>query len=586
MAEPVRYSLSWQDANDHLFDIAIAFTAPVDEPRLHLPAWRPGRYAIQNYAANVRQWSAEGEGGRALAIRKDGKSSWRIQARRGEDVTVRYRYFAGILDAGSSFLDASEAYFNGTNLFMWIDGLRDQTASLVVHVPESWAIETQLPRRSDGTFLARDYDHLIDSPTIASASLVRHAFEENGATIHLVFTAADRIDTGQFVEPLRAIVRSQAALFGGLPFSEYRFLFHGGDRWHGVEHEESCSIVFQRTQLLNAKKGDDAYDHLLSIASHELFHVWNVKRIIPALFLPYDYTAETTTRLLWAMEGITSYYGDLTLARCGVWDVPRYLEHLRKEMQTLEGLPGREVMSLAQASFDSWLHDPSHMHDKANAWFSFYNKGELVAAVLDLTIRSKTAGAHSLDDVIRAMWEEYGRSVQEVIQGGAGAHPRGLEEDAIERIAGRVTGLDLRELFEHYVEGTDPLPYAELLAWAGVEWSAAPEPRIELGVRARASERCLIADSIIAGAPAAEAGMLPGDEIVAVGRERTASDADLVRALAVASASEPTEILFARNGTVRSAFAVLRSDPVPRIALRLIESPTSEQRAFRDAWLG
>ena len=42
------------------------------------------------------------------------------------------------------------------------------------------------------------------------------------------------------------------------------------------------------------------------------------------------------------------------------------------------------------------LQDPAQLHDKTNASFSFYNKGELVAALLDLTIRSTTG--HSLDE--------------------------------------------------------------------------------------------------------------------------------------------------------------------------------------------
>src|SRR5687768_17497110 len=220
------YLLSWTNPAERLFDVDIRFTAPTDMPRLLLPAWRPGRYLIQNYAANVREW------GGSHHTWKDGKTSWRVDARAGEDVEFRYRYYAGVLDAGSSFLDDDEAYFSGTNLFMLIDGLRSQEQRLTIAAPVDWRIETQLPREDDHTFVARDYDHLVDSPTIAAATLTRHTFSEGGAKFHLVFRGDDGIDTEQFVDPIRAMARTQAELFGGLPFREYRFLNHVRDKWH------------------------------------------------------------------------------------------------------------------------------------------------------------------------------------------------------------------------------------------------------------------------------------------------------------------------------------------------------------------
>ncbi|HKO02506.1 MAG TPA: hypothetical protein VJ032_12465, partial [Thermoanaerobaculia bacterium] len=493
----VRYVLSWVDPDEHLFDIAITFVAPADDPVAHLPAWRPGRYLIQNYAANVREWSSN--------MTKIAKSSWRVAARAGEEVTITYRFFAGVLDAGSSFLDANEAYFNGSNLFMWIDGVRAEPATLTIAAPAEWNIETQLARGDANTFSARDYDHLIDSPTMCAATMTRHSFVEGDARIHLIFRNDEGIDTEQFVEPVHAIVRAQAARFGGLPLREYRFLYHVGDRWHGVEHEDSSSIIVKRAALIGATPGDDGYDHFLSLTAHELFHLWNVKRILPAAFAPYDYTIETPTRLLWAMEGVTSYFGDLSLVRAGLWTEQRYLDHLRQEIETLENAPGRELLSLAQSSFDAWLQEPAQMHDKANAWISFYNKGEIVAALLDLLLRMKSGV--TLEDVMLHLWREYGQT------------QRGLEEDAIERAVASVSGLDVRDFFARYVDGVDELPYAELLEAAGVEASfTSREP--SLGANVRRAEGRLVIDAVIRGGAAMAAGVLPGDELLAIDGNR------------------------------------------------------------------
>jgi predicted metalloprotease with PDZ domain len=525
----IRYSLSWRDPNAHLFDITIRFVAAHDAPRLMLPSWRPGRYLMQGYASNVREWSAN--------LAKVAPSVWQVDARRGDDVEVTYRYWAGVLDAGSSFLDRNEAYFNGSNLFMWIDGMRADECELTIET--DWPVATQLPRSGRRTFTARNYDHLIDSPTIAGLT-DEQTFEESGATFRMISIGCD---TAPYVEALRGVVREQTAVFGELPLSEYRFLIHGGDKWHGVEHEDSCSIVVKR----NAPEFDD---HFLSIASHELFHIWNVKRMMPAAFAPYDYTAPTPTALLWAMEGITSYYGDLALARSGAWTERRYLKHLAETIAELERSYARTHLSLAQASFDGWLQDPARTHDKGNAWYSFYTKGEIVAALLDLTLRAK---GRSLDEVMRVLWQQ-----------------RILDEEAVHRAAGEA------EFFERYVDGVEPLPYAELFARAGITFTS--ERRAStLGVRLTANGTI---ESIASDSTGAAAGLLPGDELIAVGGNRVRTQAELQQ---VAGGSrEEVEITFARAGILDVRRVPLRADGDVHIDLEIIE----DENALRREWLG
>jgi len=545
----VRYSISWQNPAERLYDITLSFRAAEDQPRLLLPVWRPGRYLIQNYAANVREWSA-GE----RRVWKEEKSAWRVDAAAGENVTVSYRYYAGILDAGSSFLDEDEAYFNGSNLFMMVEAQRSEEALLTVAAPAHWRIETQLARDDANTFRARDYDHLIDSPVVAAANFTRHTFRESGAVIHLVFIGDEGIDTAQFVDPMRAIVASQAKMFGGLPVGEYRFLVHVGDRWHGVEHEASCSIIAKRPALLAAGKGDEGYEHFLSLASHEFFHVWNVKRILPAGFAPYDLSRETLTRLLWVMEGVTSYYGDLTLVRSGIWDEARYLKHLASEIETLESSPGRRVLSLEQASFDAWLQGETH--DRANAMISFYNKGEVIAALLDLTIRR--TGQGSLDDVMRKM-----ASMPPLAEGDFRA--------AVESI------VEVGDFFERYVEGTDPLPYVDVFAHAGIEVRTQPRAEASLGATFRLDNGKLLVASVLRGGAGMDAGLLPGDELVAINGTRTSSEGDVNLMMRTA---QPAELLVARGGVIRQMTAAAKADPRVRVTL-----VPHEESPLRRAWL-
>jgi len=564
----IHYLLSWGDPLQRIYDIEVRFTAPSDDPRLLLPVWRPGRYLVQNYAANVRQFSAVDGAGAPLRNWKDDLSVWRVASRRGEAVTVRYRFYAGRLDAGSSFLDEREAYFNGSNLFMMIDGMRAAPAQLTVAAPAEWQFATQLPR--DGsTFSARDYDHLIDSPVIAAESLTRYTFNAAGARIHLVFVNDQGIDTEQYVEPVRDIIDAQARLIGELPFVEYHFLTHVGDRWHGVEHEDSCSIIAERAGMLAAHPGSEGYDHFLSIVSHEFFHVWNVKRLLPAVFAPYDYFRPVPTKLLWFFEGGTSYFGDLALVRAGIWTVDRYLDHLASQIALLENAPGREFLSAAQASFDGWLHDPAQMHDRTNSWFSFYNKGELLSLLLDLTIREKSGGERSLDDVFRVLWSGYERGEP------------GVAEDGLERAVAEV--VDVGDFFVRYVDGTDDLPYAELLATAGIEMhaSAVGEGRPAIGCTLREIGGALTVDGVYAHGAAGEAGLLAGDELIALDGTRVRTAADVQRILSTADDDEMLEALISRAGEMRPM--PIRASSDPRVEVRLSHEGTSERM---EQWLG
>ncbi len=565
---PVEYEISWSDPAERLYDIEIRFLAPADRPRLVLPSWRPGRYQIENFAMNVREWSA------GAAVWKDGKASWRIDVRAGDRVVMRYRYYAGVLDAGSSFLDPDEAYFNGSNLFMMVEGLREEPAVLLVRTPGQWRVETQLPHlstaargdRLEHRFEARDYDHLIDSPAIAAPRMTHHTFDDCGSAIHLVFLGDEGIDTLQYVEPLRAIARAQSAIFGEIPAREYRFLIHVGDRWHGVEHEDSSSIVARRDAVYGAKRGDEGYEHLLSIIAHELFHLWNVKRIVPAAFVPYDYTTEAPTRLLWAMEGVTSYFAALTMERAGVIDEQKYLDHLARVIGVIESSTASRHLSLAQASFDGWLQDPSRPHDKGNSWFSFYDKGEVIAAMLDLALRSRAG--RSLDEVVRHLWSEYGQS------------RRGLEEDGFECAVRLLGGNGFDEFFQRYVHGTERPPYEELFAAAGVAFEAAPRDPA-LGAKLRIAEGALIVDSVVRGGTAMAAGLLPGDELLAIDSMRTRSEADVQRIVAAAGEGSEIEITASRSGRLTRHRATLRRDGSVDVKLRVIE-PVNEIRA---AWL-
>ncbi len=572
MAAPpkIRYTLGWKDPHEQLFDIEISFRSNVREAELRLPSWRPGRYLIQNYAANVRSWEARNAAGRVLPMEKIDKSTWLVKTRPGEKLSVKYQFFAGVLNAGSSFLSPEEAYFNGSNLFMMIADQREDPALLELQVPDGWSVETQLEGHGKNSWYARDYDYLIDSPTIISPSLRVETFTEAGCQVRLVFQGGEGIDTAQFTEPVKRIVRAHAKLFDGIPAKQYRFLYHFADLWHGVEHEDSCSIALKRDEMLGAREGSEAFDHFLAITSHEFFHLWNVKRIMPAVFAPYDYSKESYTRLLWVMEGVTSYYGEKMLLLSGLWSRERYLDHLSTEINTLEASAGKRFLSVAQASFDAWLQEPAQMHDKARAWISFYNKGEIVAALLDLEMRKVTGGRRSLDDLMRQLWTRYARK------------SRGLDEDAIRKAVTSVTGKDLSSFFDRFVDGVDPLPYADQFAVAGVEVQTVESAGGKLrGVTLQPGARLLVSST--------EAGseLKVLDEIVALGDRRVLSEAAMGKMLSALPASAGSaELTIARDGRLVRVNVPIDRIVSSRLRLSIAATRSETQDQLLNQWLG
>jgi predicted metalloprotease with PDZ domain len=341
----------------------------------------------------------------------------------------------------------------------------------------------------------------------------------------IALTGRHRADLPRLARDLRRVCEHHIGFFGmPAPMKRYVFLIMAvGEGYGGLEHRASTALLCSRDDL--PREGEtgvsERYRTFLGLASHEYFHAWNVKRIKPSAFVPYDLDRENYTTLLWAFEGITSYYDDLALVRCGLISRKEYLELLGRSITTHLRAPGRLKQSLADSSFDAWIKYYRQDENSPNAIVSYYGKGSLVALCLDLFIRGETRGRKSLDDVMRALWLRHGRT-------GVG-----VGEEEIEQLAEEVTGLKLRRHFDHWLRSTRELPLKDLLARHGVEMDLRPAesssdkggkpaaskaagPRAALGVRARTEGRDLVVTHVLDGGPALEAGLAAGDVLVAI----------------------------------------------------------------------
>jgi predicted metalloprotease with PDZ domain len=533
MTEPIRYRIVPGKPEAHLYRVSCTVAEPDPSGQeFALPAWIPGSYMIREFARHIVSIRAESRS-RPVAVEKLDKHTWRVRPARGP-VTVVCEVYARDLSVRGAYLDTRQAFFNGACVFLRPRGQESAPCELEILRPRGaryrdWTVATAMTRggaklHGFGTYLASDYDELIDHP-VAMGELTLAGFRACGVPHDIAIAGRHRADVARLARDLKRLCEQHIRFFGEpAPMKRYVFLiFALGEGYGGLEHRASTALLCSREDL--PRRGEaqvsERYRTLLGLASHEYFHTWNVKRIKPAAFTPYDLEREGYTALLWAFEGVTSYYDDLALVRCGLIERKDYLELLGRAITVHLRAPGRRRQTLAESSFDAWIKYYRPDENSPNATVSYYAKGSLVALCLDMLIRDKTRGKKSLDDVMRALWRRHGMT-------GVG-----VEEDGIESLAEEVTGLKLRRVFDEWLRSTHELPLQTLLAKRGVDMVLRPAESSSdkggrtasaktagglalLGVGARANAEDAVLTHVLEGGAAQQAGLAAGDAIVAV----------------------------------------------------------------------
>jgi predicted metalloprotease with PDZ domain len=538
---------------------------------MFMPVWTPGSYLVREYARHVEALTAEAP----AVVTKIRKNAWSVESGGAARVVVRYSVYANELTVRTSHVDDTHAFLVGAALFMGIEGHERLGARVEIEAPREWRVSTALEAAGAG-FVAHDFDALVDCP-IELGTHREERFDVLGKphryTVWPAGVAVDA-DIRRLVDDTSTIVKQEAGLFGGtLPYDKYEMLLHLTSRGRGgLEHAASAALVASPAAFATR----DGYLDLLSLVAHELFHAWNVKRIRPEGLAPYRYQEECYTRLLWWFEGGTSYYDWRVLRLARLCTVDEYLDHLATEVAYLDHTPGRLVHALEDASFDAWVKLYRPDENTANSTVSYYRKGELVCALLDIEIRARTGGRATLDHVLAALWREYG------------LRNRPVPENGMQEIFESVAGVPLGDLFDAWIRSAAELDLGPTLARVGlsVERSArADAAPCALGVRVRLEGGRTMVAAVTRDSAAWHAGIDPGDELIAIGGARVegvAVDATLRNR----SPGDVVDVVLSRDGrlvTKRPRLDRPRHDRVKIVAVR-DASPAARQALL--AWLG
>jgi predicted metalloprotease with PDZ domain len=582
------YHLRLARPSTHLVEVEI-LAQQVTDPWLDLvmPAWSPGRYAIYDFAKNVQEFQAQGGEGQPLAWSNRDKQTWRVETgAAGGALQVRYKVFAGDLNGTFSQFDTSHANLNGASIYMYVAGHKEDPLSLSVDAPDGWKIFSGYSLSTEERrFSVRSYDILADTPMEVSRECSLARFREAGKTFRIVAHsyAQSSGEVAKLKEAVEKLVRSEMVMMPSPDFEHYTFLFHFAPdiaQGDGMEHLNSTQIIMRGNPTA------PVVEEAIEVAALEFFHLWNVKRLRPAALGPFDYTREDYTPSLWFAEGVTNYYAHVHMLRSGLWSPQQFLRRLENEIQQLESEPGRKLMSAESSSFHAWFYDRAPQMQEtnfANTTLSYYNKGALLGMLLDLEIRARSRGEKSLDDVMRKLYNTFYESPATTPYGPG----RGYEEHDLLDAVNAESGSDFSGFLERYIRGTDPLPYAEALAGAGMELhtGVAPGSAPSLGVLVQPEDRGLRITAVLPGQAADRGGLARDDLLLAVDEQSLATES-LPNRLRIYSPGTEVPITLERHG--RRERISVRLDPPATNQYLIEESPhaSPEQVRVRQGWLG
>lgn len=539
----VRHSVSFPENKEQVFLVRSEF--PVSSPvtELIMPDWTPGSYLIRDHAANINRISATAGDGTDLILQKVSKDRWQVNTGMTDTLVVDYEVFTPSLNVSTSWASRAFSLINGASVFLYTSQTRDLQQSLeIVNDPTRGEPFTAMLPAAGGGFHVDNYDELVDNP-VAIARATAYRFTNNAQDYVLLNVGENAFwDGKQAAEDVEKIVAVTQSFWGSSPLNRpYWFLNFIVEAKGGLEHDHSTVMMTGRRQMRDRK----AYIKWLSLVAHEFFHVWNVRSMRPVELDQYDYQSEQYTSQLWIAEGLTSYYDNLILSRTGLITPQEYMELLARDIYRLETTPGRLLRPVTEASVDAWIRHYKPSSNSYNSTISYYTKGAVIGFVLDTYLRKSSRGRHTLDEVLRKMYDLYS------------SEP--YSRDAFERVVIDVGGAQAGTLLQSLLTTTVDPDIDAALDYYGLELNRGAilvtgEPDAEpllsdLGVLWNVNKPGLVVKTVIDGSGGSAAGLITGDEILAIGDERLTNE-NLESLMTSFSPGEKATLLISRRGKI------------------------------------
>jgi predicted metalloprotease with PDZ domain len=565
------YFLSMPNPSTHLFHVEIQIPAPQGPVvEFHMPAWRTGRYVIQDFSGGVQEFSAQSGDGTPLQWKKTDKDTWRVDRGSAARVTVRYKVYANEFNQRTRELNSDHAFLDPAAVFLYVDELKTEPLRLTVRPFGNWHVTTGLDEEpgKPNTFTAPEYEYFADCP-LEIGTQTDIEFTAGGKKHIISIYGKGNWNRDTLVADFTRIVLANKAFWGDLPYEKYVFQIHCQPNARGgTEHINSTIMGVTPFIFSNA----NSYKRFLNLVSHEYFHTWNVKQLRPKAFAPYDFSRESYSEELWISEGATSYFDDLILLRAGYRTSDEYLELIGQMIGNDRERFGNTIQPLAEASFDAWVKYWRNRQNSRNAESDYYGKGQHVSLLLDLQIRHSSKNRSSLDDVMKAMLQRFPRSV-------------GFTNKDFITVCEEFAGTSLKKFFDDYLFGTAPLDWERIVEYAGLEvLPKDPAQKNGLGASTHDIGDKVTVNAVFPGSPAEKAGIEIQDEIIALNGYRMRS-ADLQERIAAMKTGEEFVITIFRNDILREIRITAGPASSPRYTVVKTAKPGGLQKSIFNSWL-
>lgn len=571
----IHFQLSFIEPQAHYVEVKMIIDG-IDQDYLDLkmPVWTPGSYLIREFAKNIEQVKAEDAQGNEIAIHKTNKNTWRLNSK-GAQVKISYRVYSFEKSVRTNFVDDQHAFISPAGTFLYVDGYLDHSSTVQVELPSIWSkISTglELVEGKVNLFFAENFDILFDSPLeignqdvwTFNAAGIPHEFAMVGSAVY---------DKDRLAADITKIVEVETDIWGSNPNDRYVFITHNYQNSHGgLEHLNSTVLAASRSSYIS----NIGYNNFLSLVAHEYFHLWNVKRLRPANLGPFNYEEENYTPLLWIFEGFTAYYDNLITRRCGFRNEQEYLNELVSEFNLVLNRPGHKIQSVGLSSFDTWIKQYRPDENSANVSISYYNKGAMLATMIDISIIAKTKGQKRLDDVLKAAYNKF-----YLIEN------RGVTEKEFFDLAEEVSGISLKEIFDA-VYTTEEMDYNAYFNEIGFQFIDINRDTVtpSLGIKVSHQDTRTIIKNIDRNSAAWVDGLNVDDEIIAVnGNRLDPQGRELDQAIAISKVGDPLNILVSRDGLIREIIVRLKASDKVSYVIERNPNSTKEQSALGDFWL-
>ena len=570
----INFEISFTEPQAHYVDVQMTIeNINAKSLTIKMPVWAPGSYLVREFSKNVESLRVADSKGKPISYEKTSKNSWKINSTNLKKVVVNYRVYAFEVSVRTSFVDADQAFLSSPDIFMYVNGQLAQPATIKILPWQGWKkISTSLApiNNQPHTFYASNFDQLFDSPIEIGNQDVFY-FDAAGVKHEVAMVKGGNFDPEKLKVDIAKIVETETAIFGENPNKRYVFIIHnyasGGG---GLEHKSSTVLGANRTGYTD----EAIYKDFLSLVAHEYFHLWNVKRLRPIALGPFDYDKENYTTNLWVAEGFTAYYENLICKRAGIITGKDYLTELAKDINTIANQPGNKVQSVSEASFNAWIKYYRPNENSSNSSISYYNKGALVAAVIDLTIIHNSKGKYSLDDAMKFAYDEYYKKLK-----------RGYTDAEFRLVLEKFAGKSLKFIYDNYINGTADIDFGTYLGFAGLQIK---DTSVGFNAAYLGANTVLINDkltirSVARKSAAYLAGLNVNDVILSIDGIKPDN---LVKLIAEKKPADILKFVVDRDGIEKTISVQLKANPNKNFVIHQMNEMSALQKNVLNIWLG